>query len=112
MIHTGQNCDGNLSDYLKRYRYQSELTAHLDTLPDELFSQETVNEIVVWKVNRYVRVAQGMAWICRWLPRFCVFRTLTYSRLSTDTPTVRSSVSHTLCIHRRPRKPKCPLTSR
>jgi thermostable 8-oxoguanine DNA glycosylase len=60
MIHTAQNSGGNLSDYLKRYKYQTELTAHLDTLPDEPVSQETVNEIVLWKVNRYVRVPQAI----------------------------------------------------
>lgn len=53
-IRTAQGHDGNLSEYLKRYAYQPRLTAHLDSLPDEPLSQDTVNEIVLWKVNRYV----------------------------------------------------------
>jgi thermostable 8-oxoguanine DNA glycosylase len=45
---------------LKRYQYQQALTTHLDTLPDKPFSQETVNEIVLWKVNRYVRLPKKL----------------------------------------------------
>jgi hypothetical protein len=54
MIRTAQN-SSDLSEYLKRYKYQPELTARLDALPDEPFSQETINEIVLWTVNRYVQ---------------------------------------------------------
>ena len=53
MIHTAHNCKGRLSRYLNGYKHQPVLTAHLDHLPDKPFSQETVNEIVLWKVNRY-----------------------------------------------------------
>jgi hypothetical protein len=60
MIHTAQNYKGSLSEHLKRFIYQPELTAYLDKLPDEPFSQETVNEIVLWKVNRYVRLPQDV----------------------------------------------------
>jgi hypothetical protein len=60
MIHTTQNYTGNLSEFLNRYRYQPDLTAHLDALPDEPLSQETVNEIVLWKTNRYVRLPQDI----------------------------------------------------
>jgi hypothetical protein len=56
----GSTNRNNLSDYLKRYHYQSELTRHLDGLPDGPFTQETVNEIVLWKVNRYVRLQQDV----------------------------------------------------
>ena len=57
-IQTAQAYGGNLADYLKGYKYQSRLTPHLDSLPDEPFSQETVNEIVLWKVNRYVQLPE------------------------------------------------------
>jgi thermostable 8-oxoguanine DNA glycosylase len=57
MIHTARNCKHSLSKYLKRYKHQPVLTAHLDNLPDEPFSPETVNEIVLWKVNRYARLS-------------------------------------------------------
>src|SRR3954465_7073981 len=53
-IRTAGAHRGHLSKYLKQYQYQQALTAHLDSLPDKPFSQETVNEIVLWKVNRYV----------------------------------------------------------
>jgi hypothetical protein len=58
-IHTAQRCS-NLAGYLKRYNYQPELTPRLDALPDEPFSQETINEIVLWKVNRYAPLAQDI----------------------------------------------------
>ena len=34
------------------YKYQLELTSKLDGLDDD-FNQEIINEIVLWKVNRY-----------------------------------------------------------
>jgi thermostable 8-oxoguanine DNA glycosylase len=58
MVHTAAKCKGPLSAYLRRYRHQPQLTTHLDNLPDEPFSQETVNEIVLWKVNRYALLPQ------------------------------------------------------
>jgi hypothetical protein len=51
-----QNYKGNLSEMLKRFTYQPKLTAKLDTLPNAPFSQEIINEIVLWKVNRYARL--------------------------------------------------------
>lgn len=57
-IRTAQNYKGRLSRFRSGYKYQPVLMPHLDNLPDEPFSQETVNEIVLWKVNRYVRLPQ------------------------------------------------------
>lgn len=58
MIRTAKNhSTRSLSAYLRRFKDQPDLTPHLDQLPDEPFSQETVNEIVLWKVNRYVRLS-------------------------------------------------------
>ncbi len=37
------------------YKYQNELTAKLDNL-DTDFNQATINEIVLWKVNRYAAI--------------------------------------------------------
>jgi hypothetical protein len=48
--------DGNLSEYLDKYRYQPKLTPRLDDLAGSEFTQETVNEIVLWKVNRFVGI--------------------------------------------------------
>lgn len=44
----------NLNDFLKSYNYQSALTKKLDNLHNVTFSQLITNEIVLWKLNRYV----------------------------------------------------------
>jgi hypothetical protein len=59
-IQTAHAHTGNLSEYLKGYKYQPRLTPRLDALPDGPFSQETVNEIVLWKVNRYVELPEHL----------------------------------------------------
>jgi hypothetical protein len=59
-IRTAQGHRGSLSKYLRRYQYQQTLTAHLDTLPNKPFSQDTVNEIVLWKVSRYVHLPKRL----------------------------------------------------
>ena len=43
----------NLNDFLKNYSYQRDLTKKLDNLRDMPFTQAIVNEIILWKVNRY-----------------------------------------------------------
>jgi len=48
--------EGVLADFLTDYRYQRELTAHLDSLGSRPFEQDDINEIVLWKVNRYVKL--------------------------------------------------------
>jgi len=45
---------GNLSEFLNGYEYQPKLTPKLDDLEGVNFTPELVNEIVLWKVNRYV----------------------------------------------------------
>jgi len=45
---------GELGNYLNEYKYQSKLTLKLDKLDDGVFTQETINEIVLWKLDRYV----------------------------------------------------------
>ncbi len=45
---------GDLKDFLRRYEYQPALTERLDRLGDEDFTQRSIDEIVLWKVNRYV----------------------------------------------------------
>ncbi len=44
-----------LLPYEKHYNYQPELTEKLDKMEGS-FSQEMINEIVLWKVNRYVKM--------------------------------------------------------
>ena len=45
--------DGNLTELMKEYNYQPILTKKLDDVAQETFDQSLVNEIVLWKVNRY-----------------------------------------------------------
>jgi thermostable 8-oxoguanine DNA glycosylase len=48
---------GDLSAFLAQYHYQPELTGRLDNLENTAIDQSLVNEIVLWKVNRYVRIS-------------------------------------------------------
>lgn len=45
--------DGNLTDLMSEYSYQPTLTSKLDGIADQAFDQSMINEIVLWKVNRY-----------------------------------------------------------
>jgi thermostable 8-oxoguanine DNA glycosylase len=46
--------DGDLSEFLRRYKFQPKLTKKLDDLDDVNLTTELLNEIVLWKVDRYV----------------------------------------------------------
>ena len=46
--------NGDLSEFLNGYKYQPNLTPKLDDLEGVKITPELVNEIVLWKVNRYV----------------------------------------------------------
>jgi thermostable 8-oxoguanine DNA glycosylase len=46
--------EGDLSEFLGRFKYQPELTRKLDSLSAVDLTPELLNEIVLWKVNRYV----------------------------------------------------------
>lgn len=45
-----------LNEFLKKYTYQQKLTERLDHLENTRFDQPLINEIVLWKVNRYMDV--------------------------------------------------------
>ena len=47
------NWGGKLDNLLETYRNQPHLTPKLDRLGSTIFDQEIINEIVLWKVNRY-----------------------------------------------------------
>ena len=47
---------GDLKTFLAQYNYQPELTARLDNLEGTTVDQALINDIVLWKVNRYVKV--------------------------------------------------------
>ena len=46
----------NISNFDEEYEYQKDLTAELDKLNSD-FNQDIINEIVLWKVNRYVKIS-------------------------------------------------------
>ena len=48
------NFTGDLNQFLTEYNYQPCLTKKLDSLGGTPIVQEILNEIVLWKVNRYV----------------------------------------------------------
>ncbi len=48
--------DGQLNQFLVQYSYQPNLTNYLDHLNEARFSQSLLNEVVLWKVNRFVRI--------------------------------------------------------
>lgn len=58
-IKTVENFEDDLSPFLAQYKYQPSLTAKLDELAIN-FTQEAVNEIVLWKVNRFVAVSESL----------------------------------------------------
>ena len=45
---------GDLSEFLHKYKFQPKLTRKLDDLENLNLTPELLNEIVLWKVNRYV----------------------------------------------------------
>lgn len=46
----------DLNTFLALYKYQPELTARLDDLDGTSINQSLINDIVLWKVNRYVKI--------------------------------------------------------
>ena len=51
---------GDLNRFLRGYNYQPRLTIDLDSLGPESFTQETINKIVLWKVDRYVHMSSDV----------------------------------------------------
>ncbi|HRY38242.1 MAG TPA: hypothetical protein P5347_05920 [Smithellaceae bacterium] len=52
---------GDLNTFLSLYNYQPELTARLDNLGSTAIVQSLINDIVLWKVNRYVKINKSIA---------------------------------------------------
>ena len=46
----------DIANFDEPYEYQKDLTAELDKLNAD-FNQDVINEIVLWKVNRYTKVS-------------------------------------------------------
>lgn len=54
------DCHGDLNRFLCDYNYQPQLTIDLDSLEPKSFTQETINKIVLWKVDRYVHMSDDV----------------------------------------------------
>ncbi len=53
-MKTADDWSGDLAAFLNDYKYQPDLTRLLDAIGSEdRFDQSRINEIVLWKVNRY-----------------------------------------------------------
>ncbi len=50
---------GELSGLISQYTYQPELTTRLDNLGAAPFDQPLINEIVLWKINRFAQLDQA-----------------------------------------------------
>ena len=59
-ITMAREYDGDLDAFLPEYNYQPGLTPKLDTIGSVPFTQETINEIVLWKTNRYARLSSEL----------------------------------------------------
>jgi thermostable 8-oxoguanine DNA glycosylase len=59
VVKTVETMNGDLRRYLNEYKYSPTFTARLDGLKMPL-DQHTINEIVLWKVNRYVELESGI----------------------------------------------------
>ncbi len=55
MIKTVLDIDFEISNEHYEFNYQKSLTDKLDIIPTE-FDQNKINEIILWKVNRYVEL--------------------------------------------------------
>jgi len=51
-------CD--LNEFLQKYKYQPTLTAKLDNVEMTRFTQTLVNEIVLWKIDRFVQLTDEL----------------------------------------------------
>jgi thermostable 8-oxoguanine DNA glycosylase len=58
-LKKAQDFTGRLPAFLEQYAYQPSLTAALDGLDATPFDQARINEIVLWKVNRYAPLSAG-----------------------------------------------------
>jgi len=59
-LTTAWDHDGDLSEFLSTYSYQPNLTPKLDSLSQEAFTQEVINEIALWKTDRYVGLQSAL----------------------------------------------------
>ena len=88
---------------LKTYNYQSELTANLDNFQG-LFDQAKINEVVLWKVNRYAKFSETTLQKLNNLPVEKFDRELTVEllRLLLNTKGVKLAMASTILRFKNP----------
>jgi hypothetical protein len=59
-IMKASDFSGDLGAFLGQYNYQPDLTRRLDNLESIAIDQSLINDIVLWKVNRYVRLSDDI----------------------------------------------------
>jgi thermostable 8-oxoguanine DNA glycosylase len=52
--------DGDLNQFLRQYKYQPDLTAKLYALETLQFTQALINEIVLWKNNKFAQLGDDL----------------------------------------------------
>jgi thermostable 8-oxoguanine DNA glycosylase len=89
--------------FLKTYNYQSELTANLDDFQG-LFDQAKINEVVLWKVNRYAKFSETTLQKLNNLPVDKIDRELTDEllRLLLNTKGVKLAMASTILRFKNP----------
>ena len=58
-IKRAEHWEGSLGQLIGDYQYQRELTKCLDALGPQPFTHDVIKDIVLWKVNRYVKLSAG-----------------------------------------------------
>jgi len=56
-MKVAKNYKGNFGGLIRDYEFNPPLTATLDAIGDKPFDQHLINEIVLWKVNRFAPIA-------------------------------------------------------
>lgn len=51
--------EGSLGQLIAGYQYQREVTECLDALGPQPFTHDVIKDIVLWKLNRYVKLSAG-----------------------------------------------------
>lgn len=59
VIETAGDWKGSLQLLMRDFRFQAGLTNQLDALGPQPFTGDAIKDIVLWKVNRYVKLSEG-----------------------------------------------------
>lgn len=95
--------DHKLKSSIEEFEYQKKLTTKLDDIKGD-FNQSTINEIVLWKINRYAGLDQETFNLLNNLPeRFDPERTREILRLLINTPGIQLPMASTILRFKNPK---------